>query len=97
MYLIVISSNLKLTYDQIILIKEIELFITNWSYSYKKEIIFATYQRMRVNGTFWSGTSHLSYDLYRTLTHTSESKTYLLRSYNRIQKYCTGRSIFTES
>ena len=32
-----------------------ELYITNWSYSYKIGIVFAMYHRMRLKGTSWSG------------------------------------------
>ena len=36
-----------------------EHFIENWSYSYNKEMVFDTYQRMRVEGKSWAGTSHM--------------------------------------
>ena len=35
-----------------------ELYITNWSYSYKVGIVFAMYKRMRSKGTSWAGPRH---------------------------------------
>ena len=32
-----------------------EIYITNWSYSYKVGIVFAMYQIMRSKGTSWAG------------------------------------------
>ena len=36
-----------------------ELYITNWSYSNKLEIIFAMYHIMRLKGTSWAGPRHV--------------------------------------
>ena len=35
-----------------------ELYITNWSYSYKVGIVFAMYQIMRPKGKSWAGPRH---------------------------------------
>ena len=58
MYLIVLLPNYKRMYDQIDQIEKnkLELFIANWSYSYDLKRVFATYQRMRANRTYWAGT-----------------------------------------
>ena len=37
-----------------------ELYITNWSYSYKVGIVFIMYQIMRSNGTSWAGPRHVT-------------------------------------
>ena len=59
MYLIVLLTNYKRTYNQIGLIEnKLELFIANWSYSYDIKIVFATYQRMRANRTSQAETRH---------------------------------------
>ena len=36
-----------------------ELYITNWSYSYKVGIVFDMYQRMRSKGKSWAGPCHI--------------------------------------
>ena len=61
MYLIVLLTNYKRTYNQIGLIEnKLELFIANWSYSYDLKIVFATYQIMGVNSKSWDGTCHIN-------------------------------------
>ena len=40
---------------------KLEIFITNWSYSYDLKRVFATYQRMRANMTYWAITRLLGY------------------------------------
>ena len=65
MYVIVLLPNIKRTYNQVDMIKnKLELFIANWSYSYYLKIVFATYQRMRANRTYWDGTRHLLQSLW---------------------------------
>ena len=60
MYLIVLLPKIKRKYNQIDLIEnKLELFIANWSYSYEKLMVFATYQIMRAKEASWAGPSLL--------------------------------------
>ena len=36
-----------------------KLYITNWYYSYKVQIVFAMYQRMILKGKSWAGPRHI--------------------------------------
>ena len=61
MYLIVLLPKIKRKYNQIDLIEnKLELFIANWSYSYEKLMVFATYQIMRAKGASWDGPSQMN-------------------------------------